>query len=192
MSHNQPPPFVYFLFSRNNTESYVYLLQFKSYSDQRTPHRLPPQKHKLTTKQPKTQENTIIMVTSARCSPVASILMVSKIALCRTIDNDRRNTAMQIFYVQQLSLYFIYIYSTRRGSASSRTKCEFLSLLLTLFLGRCVGTKRTNHSCQKIIFLPLSEHFSSCFDLISNRGGRRHCLVGFRRGERERAVHVVT
>ena len=43
-----------------------------------SPHRLPPQKHKLTTKQPKTQETTIIMVTSARCSPVASILMVSK------------------------------------------------------------------------------------------------------------------
>ena len=117
VSHNQPPPFVYFLFSRNNTDSYVYLLQFKSYSDQRTPHRLPPQKHKLTTKQPKTQENTIIMVTSARCSPVASILMVSKIALCRTIDNDRRNTAMQIFYVQlTFPLFYLHLFYTARLS----------------------------------------------------------------------------
>ena len=115
--HNQLPPFVYFLFSRNNTESYVYLLQFKSYSDQRTPHRLPPQKHKLTTKQPKTQENTIIMVTSARCSPVASILMVSKVALCHTINNDRRNTAMQIFYVQlTFPLFYLHLFYTARLS----------------------------------------------------------------------------
>ena len=34
--HNQPPPFVYFLFSHNNTESYVYWLQFKSLSNQWT------------------------------------------------------------------------------------------------------------------------------------------------------------
>ena len=115
--HNQLPPFVYFLFSRSNTESYAYLLQFKSYSDQRTPHRLPPQKHKLTTKQPKTQETTMIMVTSARCSTVASILMVSKIALCRTIDNDRRNTAMQILYVQlTFPLFYLLLFYTARLS----------------------------------------------------------------------------
>ncbi len=82
------------------------MLQFKSYSDQRTPHRLPPQKHKNTTKQPKTQENTIIMVTSARCSPVASILMVSKIALCRTIDNDHRNTATNLPFI--LSTFILH------------------------------------------------------------------------------------
>ena len=110
----QPTAYI-FLFSRNTTESYVYWLQFKSHSDQRN--RLPPQKHKLTTKQPKTQETTMIMVTSARCSTVASILMVSKIALCRTIDNDRRNTAMQILYVQlTFPLFYLLLFYTARLS----------------------------------------------------------------------------
>jgi hypothetical protein len=57
------------------------------------------------------------MVTSARCSPVASILMVSKIALCRTIDNDRRNTVMQIFYVQlTFPLFYLHLFYTARLS----------------------------------------------------------------------------
>jgi hypothetical protein len=82
-----------------------------------SPHCLPPQKHKLTTKQPKTQETTIIMVTSARCSPVALILMVSKIALCRTIDNNHCNTAMQILYVQlTFPLFYLHLFYTARLS----------------------------------------------------------------------------
>ncbi len=81
------------------------------------PHGLPPQKHKLTTKQLKTQETTIIMVTSACCSPVASILKVSKIALCHTIDNDRRNTAMQILYMQlTFPLFNLLLFYTARLS----------------------------------------------------------------------------
>jgi hypothetical protein len=59
----------------------------------------------------KTQETTITMVTSARRSPVASILKVSKIALRRTIDNDLHNTAMQILYVQlTFPLYFLLLF----------------------------------------------------------------------------------
>ena len=59
----------------------------------------------------------MIMVTSARCSTVASILMVSKIALCRTIDNDRRNTAMQNLYVQlTFPLFFLLLFYTARLS----------------------------------------------------------------------------
>ena len=59
----------------------------------------------------------MIMVTSARCSTVASILMVSKIALCRTIDNDCRNTAMQILYVQlAFPLFFLLLFYTARLS----------------------------------------------------------------------------
>jgi hypothetical protein len=60
----------------------------------------------------------MIMVTSARCSTVASILMVSKIALCRTIDNDRRNTAMQILYVQLtfFPLFYLLLFYTARLS----------------------------------------------------------------------------
>ncbi len=112
------------------------------------------------------------MVTSARHSLVASILNISKIALCCTIDNDLRNTAMQILYVQLTFPLFFYFYSTQRGLASLLTNCEFLLLLLImLFLGPCVGTKRTDHSCHKIIFLPLSQHFLSCFGVISDRGG---------------------
>ncbi len=65
----------------------------------------------------KTQETTIIMVTSARCSPVASILKVSKIALCCMIDNDCRNTAMQILYVQlAFPLFFLLLFYTARLS----------------------------------------------------------------------------
>ncbi len=51
------------------------------------------------------------MVTSARHSPVASILKVSKIALHRRIDNDLSNTAMQILYVQlTFPLFFILLF----------------------------------------------------------------------------------
>jgi hypothetical protein len=57
------------------------------------------------------------MVTSARRSPVASILKVSKIALRRTIDNDLRNTAMQILYVQlTFPLFFLLLFYTARLS----------------------------------------------------------------------------
>ncbi len=57
------------------------------------------------------------MVTSARCSPVASILKVSKIALLRTIDNDLRNMVMQILYVQlTFPLFFLLLFYTARLS----------------------------------------------------------------------------
>ena len=59
----------------------------------------------------------MIMVTSARHSPVASILKVSKIALRRTIDNDLRTTAMQILYVQlTFPLFFLLLFYTARLS----------------------------------------------------------------------------
>ncbi len=58
----------------------------------------------------KTQETAIIMVTSARHSPT-SILKVSK------IDNDLRNTAMQILYVQlTFPLFFLLLFYTARLS----------------------------------------------------------------------------
>ncbi len=61
----------------------------------------------------KTQETTIIMVTSARHSPVASILKVSKIALRYTIDDDLHNTAMQILYMQlSFPLFFLLLFYT--------------------------------------------------------------------------------
>ncbi len=82
-----------------------------------SPHGLLPQKHTLTTKQPKNSETTIIMVTSARHSLVASILKVSKIALRRTIDNDLCNMAMQILYVQlTFPLFFLLLFFTARLS----------------------------------------------------------------------------
>ena len=122
------------------------------------------------------------------CPPLSGgfNLKVSKIALRPMIDNYLRNAAMQILYVQLTFPLFFYCYSTRHGSASSRTNCEFLLLLLTLFLGRCVGTKRTDQSCQQIIFLPLSDYFPSCFGVISDGGGHSHCLSGF--GSREREI----
>ena len=65
-----------------------------------------------------TQETTIIMVTSAHHSPVASILKVSKIALCHTINNDLRNTAMQILYVQlTFPLFFLLLFYASRLNA---------------------------------------------------------------------------
>ena len=79
----------------------------------------------------------------------------------------------------------------RCGSARSRTNGEFLLLLLTLFLGRCIGTKRTNHSCQQIIFLPLSHYFPSCFGVISDRGGSQPLSMWFwERRERESGLYT--
>ncbi len=58
------------------------------------------------------------MVTSAHRSPVALILKVSKIALRRMIDNDLRNTAMQILYVQlTFPLFFLLLFYASRLSA---------------------------------------------------------------------------
>ena len=62
----------------------------------------------------KTQETTIIMVTSAHHSLVASILKVSKIALRCMIDNDLRNMAMQILYVQlTFPLFYLHLFYRR-------------------------------------------------------------------------------
>jgi hypothetical protein len=58
------------------------------------------------------------MVTSARRSPVDSILKVSKIALRRMIDNDLCNTAMQILYMQlTFPLFFLLLFYTARLNA---------------------------------------------------------------------------
>ena len=80
-----------------------------------SPHGLPPQKHHSQQNNWKTQETTIIMVTSAHHSPVASILKVRKIALRRTIDNDLCNTAMQILYMQLTfpSFFLLLFYASR-------------------------------------------------------------------------------
>jgi hypothetical protein len=76
-----------------------------------SPHDFLPQKQTLTTKQPKNSGNHIIMVTSARHSPVGSILKVSKITLRCTIKNNLRNTAMQILYVQlTFHLFFLLLF----------------------------------------------------------------------------------
>jgi hypothetical protein len=51
------------------------------------------------------------MISPARRLPAAPILQVSAIAVCRTIDLDLRNTAMQFFYVKlSNSLFYCLLF----------------------------------------------------------------------------------
>ena len=95
----------------------------------------------------------MIMVTSARCSTVASILMVSKIALCRTIDNDRRNTAMQILFLSTFILHgaaqrarglivSFYRYYSRFFSAAASEQSASTTAVRRLFFRRYLNTFR--------------------------------------------------
>ena len=66
------------------------------------------------------------MISPARRLLVASILQVSAIAVCRAIDIDHRNTAMQFLYMKQIvSFYFIDYYSIDRWPAHTGTKGMF-------------------------------------------------------------------
>ena len=61
------------------------------------------------------------------------------------------------------------------GSARSLTKGEFLKVYLANFLCRCIETTCTNPSYPAIPYLAMSPENSSCFGLISDMGGGRHC-----------------
>ena len=50
----------------------------------------------------------------------------------------------------------------------------FLSECTCFFIVRCVKSTRTNPSCTLIFFLPMYPMSSSCFDMISDKGGGRH------------------
>ena len=79
-----------------------------------SPHGFLPQKHTLTTKQPKNSENHHHHV--HLCPPLSggfNFLKVSKIALRRTMENDLCNMAIQILYVQlTLPLFFLLLFYT--------------------------------------------------------------------------------
>jgi hypothetical protein len=60
------------------------------------------------------------------------------------------------------------------GSACSLAKGEFLKIRLGIFLCHCIETMRTNPIYPVIPYLVMLPEISSCFSLISDRGGR-HC-----------------
>ena len=57
------------------------------------------------------------------------------------------------------------------GSARSLTKGEFLKIYLVIFVCRCIETRRTNPIYPAIPYLLMSPENSSCFGLLSDRGG---------------------
>jgi hypothetical protein len=67
------------------------------------------------------------------------------------------------------------------GSAGSLTKGEFLKIYLVLFLCRCIEIMQTNPCYLAIPYLVMSPENSSCFGLISDRGGGHHCHNVFRK-----------
>jgi hypothetical protein len=70
-----------------------------------------------------------------------------------------------------LILYFIYIYSTGSGSARRQTTGMFFSEYLPFFLGCYVESTRTDPSYPPIFFLLMPPMSSSCFGMISDKGG---------------------
>jgi hypothetical protein len=61
------------------------------------------------------------------------------------------------------------------GSARSLTKGDFLKAYLVMFLCRCIQTTCTNPSYPVLPYLAMSPENSSCFGLVLDRGGGRHC-----------------
>jgi hypothetical protein len=86
------------------------------------------------------------------------------------------------FFIDDTNFSFFYftIILICSGSACSLTKGEFLKIYLVLFLCCCIETMHTNPSYPSIPYLAMSLKFSSCFNLISEGGGR-HCHDVFRR-----------
>jgi hypothetical protein len=59
--------------------------------------------------------------------------------------------------------------------ARSLTNGEFLKIYLVIFLRGCIKTTCTNPIYPAIPYLEMSPDNSSCFGLILDRGGGRHC-----------------
>jgi hypothetical protein len=133
----------------------------------------------------KTQETTIIMVTSVRHSPVA--LKASKIALRHTIYNNLRNMVMQILYVQ---LTFLFIFSSiilcvvaqhARGLMVS-LYCYYWCFFLAAVSERSAPTK----AVSRLFFAAVWLFYVLLRCDFRQGGGHSHWLSGFGSGERER------
>jgi hypothetical protein len=93
---------------------------------------------------------------------------------CITLRNQSRSSQHgDVHFIDDTNFSFIYftIILICSGSACSLTKGEFLKIYLVLFLCCCNETMPTNPRYLLIPYLVMSPEFSSCFGLISDRGG---------------------
>ncbi len=112
---------------------------------------------------------------------------------CRTLrDRSRSSQHGHVLFIDDTNFSFIYftIILICSGSACLLTKGEFLKICLVFFLCCCIKTTRTNPSHPSIPYLAMSPKFSSCFGLISDRGGAI-VTVFFRRRGRLRLLLAV-
>ncbi len=90
-------------------------------------------------------------------------------------DAQSRQHGDAIFNVKiTLSLFYNYLFHAQLIRVHAGKRCVFLSEYLCFFIIRCVKSTRTNPSCMLIFFLLMYPMSSSCFDMISDKGGRRH------------------
>ncbi len=92
---------------------------------------------------------------------------------CTLHDRPGSSQHGNVLFIDNTNFSFIYftIILICSGSACLLTKGKFLKIYLVLFLCRCIKTTRTNPSYPLIQYLAMSPEFSSCFGLISDRGG---------------------
>ncbi len=105
----------------------------------------------------------------------------------RTLRNWSRSSQHgKVLFVDYTNLSFIYLTINLMCSHSAclLTKVEFLKIYLVLLLCRCIEMTCTNSSYPSILYLAMPPKYSSCFGLISDRGGGRHCNDVFRKRKR--------
>lgn len=121
-------------------------------------------------------KNTDTMISPARRFPAAPILKVSAIVVCRAIDLDLRNTAMQFFYVKlTVSLFYCLLFYRPLTSVHWDKRYVFLLNTCAFFSAVASNQRALTLAIRRYIFCRcrLSPHHVLAW--FRTRGGERHC-----------------
>jgi hypothetical protein len=97
-------------------------------------------------------KNTSTMISPTRRLPAASIFYMNAIAICRTINLNLRNTAMQIFLreTNEFFILFTIILKAVDQHACEQKVCSFSEYLCFFYC--CIKSMRTHPSYPSMCF----------------------------------------
>ena len=124
------------------------------------------------------KKNTDTMISPARRLPAAPILQVSAIAVCRAIDLDLRNTAIQFFYVKLSNSLFYCLLFYRLLTSVHRDKRYVFFIKHLCFFSAVASNQRalTIAICRyNFCRCCLSSHSVLAWFRTGGGGGRRCC-----------------